>query len=105
MALPMETNTSISEESRFARQYVLEEKPVGEGTYGAVYKGRCTHTGRTVAIKKMKPVHEDEGVPGTAIREVAVLKGAEHTNIVQLLDVYCTLGRIHLVFEFIDQNL
>merc|ERR1719230_375664 len=105
MAVPMETNTSISEENRFARQYVLEEKPVGEGTYGAVFKGRCTHTGRTVAIKKMKPVHAEEGVPSTAIREVAVLKSAEHPNIVRLLDVYCTLGKLHVVFEFIDQNL
>jgi len=100
-----EASAATSEQHRFERNYVLEEKPVGEGTYGAVYKGRCAQTHRTVAIKKMKPVHEEEGVPSTAIREVAVLKGAEHPNIVQLLDVYCTLGRIHLVFEFIEQNL
>jgi serine/threonine protein kinase len=101
----MDSSTSMSEENRFARQYVLEEKPVGEGTYGAVYKGRCTLTGRTVAIKKMKPVHEEEGVPSTAIREVAVLKGVDHANIVRMIDVYCALGKIHVVFEFIDQNL
>jgi len=94
-----------SEERRFERQYILEEVAVGEGTYGAVYKGRCLLTNRTVAIKKMKPVHEVEGVPSTAIREVAVLRGAEHPNVVRLLDVYCTTGKIQLVFEFIDQNL
>jgi cyclin-dependent kinase len=99
------TTQTEAEENRFARQYVLEEKPVGEGTYGAVYKGRCMTSGRTVAIKKMKPVHEEEGVPSTAIREVAVLKGADHPNIVRMLDVYCSLGKIHVVFEFVDQNL
>mmetsp|Transcript_6745 Transcript_6745/g.11630 ORF Transcript_6745/g.11630 Transcript_6745/m.11630 type:complete len:326 (-) Transcript_6745:129-1106(-) len=98
-------NGHRAEELRFDQKYVLEEKAVGEGTYGAVYKGRCTQTGRTVAVKKMKSAHEEEGVPSTAIREVAVLKGAEHPNIVKLLDVYCTLGSVQLVFEFVDMNL
>jgi len=96
---------ALAEQARFEKNYVLEEKPVGEGTYGAVYKARCVKTQRIVAIKKMKPVHEEEGVPATAIREVGVLKGAEHPNIVALLDVYVTLGRIHLVFEFVEHNL
>jgi len=94
-----------AEEMRFERQYVMEETAVGEGTYGAVYKGRCLQTHRTVAIKKMKPVHEEEGVPSTAIREVAVLRGADHPNVVCLYDVFCTPRRMFLVFEFIDQNL
>jgi len=87
------------------KRYIMEEKSVGEGTYGAVYRARCTQTGRTVAIKKMKPEHEDEGVPSTAIREIAVLKGADHVNIVKLLDVFCVRRKVHLVFEFIDRNL
>lgn len=96
---------AIAEERRFESQYVLEEKAVGEGTYGAVYKGMCKKTNRIVAIKKMKPVHEEEGVPSTAIREVAVLRNSDHPNVVRLLDVYSTTGKIQLVFEFIDQNL
>mmetsp|Transcript_47667 Transcript_47667/g.83919 ORF Transcript_47667/g.83919 Transcript_47667/m.83919 type:complete len:334 (-) Transcript_47667:128-1129(-) len=94
-----------SEEWRFESKYVCEEKAVGEGTYGAVYKGRCLQTSQIVAVKKMKPVSEEEGVPSTAIREIAVLKGADHPNIVKLLDVYCTLGQVRLVFEFVDHNL
>jgi len=89
----------------FEKRYILEEKSVGEGTYGAVYRARCTQTNRVVAIKKMKPEHEDEGVPSTAIREIAVLKKADHVNIVKLLDVYCVRRKVHLVFEFIDRNL
>mmetsp|Transcript_110386 Transcript_110386/g.246688 ORF Transcript_110386/g.246688 Transcript_110386/m.246688 type:complete len:335 (-) Transcript_110386:292-1296(-) len=97
-----------AEENRFERQYVLEDKakPVGEGTYGTVYRGRCTKTQRSVAIKRVKTELEHAGgVPATAIREVAVLKGMRHRNIVALLDVRCTPGRLDLVFEFIDVNL
>lgn len=93
-----------SEAQRFENRYVLEEE-VGRGTYGAVFRGVCTRTNRTVAVKKMKPVHEGEGVPSTAIREVAVLKNCEHQNIVKLLDVVCSVGRVHLVFEFVDHTL
>jgi len=93
------------EEQRFRAQYNVEEKPVGEGTYGAVYKASCSRTRRTVAVKKIKPDREGQGVPSTAIREVAVLRGSTHPNIVQLLDVYCTVGHLYLVFEFVARNL
>lgn len=94
-------NTGMA--SEFEQRYQVEDK-VGEGTYGAVYRARCVQTGRLVAVKKIKDL-EEEGVPGTAIREVAVLKSADHPNIVRLLDVFCVLGKVDLVFEFVDQNL
>ena len=56
---------------------------IGEGTYGVVYKARETTTGEFVALKKIRLDDEDEGVPGTAIREVALLKElSRHRNIV-----------------------
>jgi len=93
------------EEQRFQAQYSVEEKAVGEGTYGAVYRASCIRTRRTVAVKKIKPDREGQGVPSTAIREVAVLRGSAHPNIVRLLDVYCTVGHLYLVFEFVKHNL
>eukprot|EP00931_Biecheleriopsis_adriatica_P029487 TRINITY_DN174_c0_g1_i2.p1 TRINITY_DN174_c0_g1~~TRINITY_DN174_c0_g1_i2.p1 ORF type:complete len:417 (+),score=86.44 TRINITY_DN174_c0_g1_i2:56-1306(+) len=97
----------IDDDQRFERQYVLEEKekPVGEGTYGAVYRAYCKFRKEEVAIKRVKMEHEDEGMPSTAIREVAVLKAADHPNIVKLLDVNCTPGKLQLVFEFVEVNL
>jgi len=94
-----------AEDRRFERRYRLEEKPCGEGTYGAVYMATCRETQRTVAVKKVKMEGEEEGIPSTAIREVAVLKTTDHPNIVKLLDVCCTPGRLHLVFEYIEMNL
>lgn len=46
---------------------------LGEGTYGIVYKARDKTTNEIVALKKIRLEHTDEGMPSTAIREIAVL--------------------------------
>jgi len=78
---------------------------IGEGTYGKVYKARDLRSSRLVALKKMKLDNEEEGVPSTAIREVALLKQLNHVNIVDLLDVFCSTKKMILVFEFVDNDL
>jgi len=78
---------------------------LGEGTYGKVYKARNLRTGEIVAMKQMKLDAEEEGVPSTAIREIAVLKGLSHPNVVCLQDVFCRPGKLILVFEFLEQDL
>ena len=60
--------------SSIATKYKKIEKPVGEGTYGVVYKAECLKTGETVALKKIRLEVEDEGVPSTALREISLLK-------------------------------
>mmetsp|Transcript_10970 Transcript_10970/g.24162 ORF Transcript_10970/g.24162 Transcript_10970/m.24162 type:complete len:407 (-) Transcript_10970:150-1370(-) len=93
------------EERRFREQYHREDTPLGEGTYGTVYRARCLRTNKYVAIKRVKPDVGDDGVPSTAIREVAVLKTLRHRNVVALLDVCCCPGQLDLVFEFVEVNL
>jgi cyclin-dependent kinase len=78
---------------------------VGEGTYGQVYKARDTDTGQIVAIKKIRLESEDEGIPSTAIREIALLKELQHPNIVRLVNVLHTDKKLTLVFEYLDQDL
>lgn len=43
-----------------------------------------------VALKKIRLESEDEGIPSTAIREIALLKELQHPNIVKLCDVIHT---------------
>ena len=70
-------------------QYEKIER-VGEGTYGVVYKARDLRTSTIVALKKIRLEQEEEGVPSTAIREIALLKELNHANVVR-----CVLdGRI-----------
>uniref|UniRef100_A0A7S1C3Y2 Cyclin-dependent kinase 2 homolog n=1 Tax=Bicosoecida sp. CB-2014 TaxID=1486930 RepID=A0A7S1C3Y2_9STRA len=78
---------------------------IGEGTYGVVYKAKDRHTGEIVALKKIRLDVEDEGIPSTAIREIALLKELQHKNIVRLYDVVHTDKKLTLVFEFLDQDL
>eukprot|EP00411_Alexandrium_monilatum_P009589 CAMPEP_0175319244 /NCGR_PEP_ID=MMETSP0093-20121207/70842_1 /TAXON_ID=311494 /ORGANISM="Alexandrium monilatum, Strain CCMP3105" /LENGTH=314 /DNA_ID=CAMNT_0016616061 /DNA_START=41 /DNA_END=985 /DNA_ORIENTATION=- len=93
-------------EQRFESQYEITEKtPLGEGTYGKVYKAKQNRTGKIVAMKKMKLDSEEEGVPSTAIREIALLKELMHENVVKLLDVFCSMNKLTLVFEFVENDL
>lgn len=87
---------------------------IGNGAYGTVYKARdLKNDGQFVAMKTIRIQNTEEGMPMSAIREIALLKqleAHEHPNIVRLLDVRHTPainGEIHLklVFEFIDQDL
>ena len=75
---------------------------VGEGTYGVVYKAKDTQTGEIVALKKIKLETEQEGIPSTAIREIALLKELQHPNIVKLVNVLHTDKKLTLVFEYLD---
>lgn len=78
---------------------------VGEGTYGVVYKAKDRMTGEIVALKKIRLEAEDEGIPGTALREIALLKELQHQNVVRLYDVVHTERKLTLVFEFLDLDL
>jgi serine/threonine protein kinase len=94
--------------STIATKYKKIEKPVGEGTYGVVYKATCLvgeAAGRTVALKKIRLEVEDEGVPSTALREISLLKELSHPNIVDLMDVEHSENRLYLVFEWLDKDL
>jgi len=83
----------------------LKIEKIGEGTYGVVYKGRHKATGQVVAMKKIRLESEDEGVPSTAVREVALLQELKHPNVVRLLDVLMQESRLYLIFEFLSMDL
>lgn len=97
-AYPEEDDFEIS------NRYRMLEK-IGEGTYGTVYKAICKQTNELVAIKKIRIMYEDEGVPSTALREIALLKDHSHHNVVRLHEVCCSRVSLHLVFECLDMDL
>merc|ERR1719163_1355026 len=105
-AAPLIEDEGFAEAKKiFKNQYDIGDV-LGEGTYGKVLKARCRQTGEWRAMKQMKlGPHSEEGVPSTAIREVAILKELTHENIVQLLDVFCKPGELILVFELLDSDL
>ena len=78
---PAQAQRFVHEASQLDR-YERQEK-LGEGTYGIVYKCRDLQTGEIVAMKKIRLEKEDDGVPSTAIREISLLKGLKHPNVVE----------------------
>jgi cyclin-dependent kinase len=77
------------------------------GTYGVVYKARdLCNPGQIVALKKIRLEAEDEGIPGTTLREISILKEMKDPNIVRLLNIVHTHSQnLYLVFEFLDLDL
>ncbi|XP_059812357.1 cyclin-dependent kinase 4 isoform X1 [Hypanus sabinus] len=86
---------------------------IGGGAYGTVYKARDLRSGKFVALKNVRVHRDEEGLPASTVREVALLKRLEqfdHPNIVRLFDVCATMRadretKVTLVFEHVDQDL
>lgn len=78
---------------------------IGQGTYGVVYKAQNTQNKEIVAIKRIKFESQEEGIPSSAIREIALLKELKHKNIVQLYDVVHSQHTLTLIFEYCDWDL
>lgn len=88
------------------KRYEKLEK-LGEGTYGIVYKAKDHLTNKTVAIKKIRLENEEEGMPSTAMREIAILRELEHDNIVKLYDVAYVPAKkkLNLIFEYVEYDM
>ena len=64
------------------------------------------HTGRYVALKKIRLETEEEGLPVTALREMALLQGlGNHPNLVKLENAIIMPARLYLIFELVDMDL
>lgn len=85
-------------------RYEKQEK-IGEGAFGVVYKALDKKTNESVALKKIKLTKEEEGIPSTTIREIALLKEILHVNVVRLVDVIHSTKKMVMVFEFIHTDL
>lgn len=109
----VQTSIMTSHKEKYDHNYE-EIDVIGNGAYGTVFKAKDPRNeGSWVAIKRIKIQNTEEGMPMSAIREIALLKqleNYEHPNIVRLLDVRHaqqspTEIRLMLVFEYIDQDL
>ena len=73
---------AVSMSKRTHNDYQKLEK-LGEGTFGVVHKAKHIETGEVVALKKMRLEDEEDGVPATALREIAILRELKHPNVIE----------------------
>jgi CTD kinase subunit alpha len=66
---------------------------VGEGTYGKVYKARRVEDGSFRALKRIRMEGEKDGFPVTAMREIKLLQGLKHDNIIRLYEMMVSRGK------------
>lgn len=103
----------LPREASLADAYEKLGAPIGEGTYGTVWRARCRRTGQTVAMKQVVLRNERDGFPVTAVREVRALRRLQHPNVVTLIDVCAAPpapgssapGDAYLIFEYAPSDL
>ncbi|XP_039473982.1 serine/threonine-protein kinase 36-like isoform X4 [Oreochromis aureus] len=64
--------------------------PVGEGSFGRVYKGRRKGTGMVVALKVMPKLGRSQNDLQMLKKETEIMRDLRHPNIVQLFDSFET---------------
>ncbi|ELP92853.1 tyrosine protein kinase, putative [Entamoeba invadens IP1] len=79
---------------------LIEEKKLGEGSYGVVFKG--TFRGNTVAIKKMKNSNDDNKLMKEFEKEVAMLDKFRNEYIVHFYGAVFIPSHICMVSEFAE---
>ena len=70
-----------------------------------VYLGTKQSSGRKIAIKEIKTSEFKDGLDMSAIREVKYLQEMEHTNVIELIDIFMAYDNLNLVLEFLPTDL
>ena len=82
-----------------SHHYKRMEK-IGEGMFGSVFRARRRLTAQIVALKYV-PKFDKKGKERAGLRrEIEILKGLKHDNIVLLLDTFETEEHFCLVLEY-----
>lgn len=79
---------------------------LGEGTFGEVRRATRKVDSLPVALKRIfkHDLYEHEGISYSALREIRVMRELKHPNLVELLDVFVSDGRVTLVLELLSSR-
>uniref|UniRef100_A0A0D6QS17 Chitin-binding type-1 domain-containing protein n=1 Tax=Araucaria cunninghamii TaxID=56994 RepID=A0A0D6QS17_ARACU len=103
-----DTGFPLEEHSTFSFSYkVLEEatsnfspaNKLGEGGFGEIYKGTLSD-GKQIAVKKLFVTRSSQAMMEEFVREVKIVSGFLHRNLVRLLGYCCQGQQRFLVYEF-----
>jgi hypothetical protein len=91
---PSPKNFSLPQQAPLVKGKPYEKiVQVGEGTYGKVYKARNQEGCGIVALKRIRMEGEKDGFPVTAMREIKLLQGLNHENVIKLHEMMVSNGK------------
>jgi len=76
-----------------------EGEKIGEGAFSSVVPAQCRKTGLMYAVKVIKSNAETSDARKAIENEIRLTKSCEHSNIVQLFEVFEECGSTYLVLE------
>ncbi|NWS58962.1 STK36 kinase, partial [Chunga burmeisteri] len=85
------------------KYHVLEM--IGEGSFGRVYKGRRKHSAQVVALKFIPKMGRSEKELKNLQREIEIMRGLRHPNIIQMLDSFETDKEVVVVTDYAEGEL
>ncbi|XP_060117927.1 serine/threonine-protein kinase 36 isoform X3 [Heteronotia binoei] len=85
------------------KYHVLEV--IGEGSFGRVYKGRRKYSAQVVALKFIPKVGRSQKELKNLQREIEIMRGLHHPNIVQMLDSFETDKEVVVVTDYAEGEL
>ncbi|XP_041347923.1 serine/threonine-protein kinase 36-like isoform X2 [Gigantopelta aegis] len=78
---------------------------IGEGSFGKVYKGRKKFSGQIVALKFIPKVGKSEKELRSLRREIEIMRGLHHDNIIEMLDSFETDKEVAVVTDYAEGEL
>ncbi|KAM8791963.1 serine/threonine-protein kinase 36 isoform 1-T1 [Rhynchonycteris naso] len=85
------------------KYHVLEM--IGEGSFGRVYKGRRKYSAQVVALKFIPKLGRSEKELRNLQREIDIMRGLRHPNIVHMLDSFETDKEVVVVTDYAEGEL
>ncbi|XP_023578853.1 serine/threonine-protein kinase 36 isoform X2 [Octodon degus] len=85
------------------KYHVLEM--IGEGSFGRVYKGRKKYSAQVVALKFIPKMGRLEKELRNLQREIEIMQGLRHPNIVHMLDSFETDKEVVVVTDYAEGEL
>ena len=87
------------------KRYTTNGKEFRE-TNGKTYQARDEETNQKIMIKVIKNDDSNEdGIQATCLREIAILKTLQHTNIIKMLEYHVGTEGCYIVYENCDKTL